>query len=169
MLVDESTLSQKSIQNLNILIKTTRQMLDDLDSDLFSVDEIAYFILMSIGFFNGTPGFSNITPEDTDVLEKYHNVFRDGAVLMAMSVLDMSPMSTNDIKTITLSQMLGTRWAPEWSNYFDKIKLIKNSWSIEPPKSLVTLATTVCTKCKQDYPYASPSVGFTCWGCRNGY
>jgi hypothetical protein len=29
--------------------------------------------------------------------------------------------------------------------------------------------TNNCTKCNENFPYAEPTVGFTCWGCKNGY
>jgi hypothetical protein len=127
-LIDESELSQQAIHNINVLIKTVKRRIYRRYklSRSYTTDQLTYFILNSITMFNSVPHFSFVNVNDTDTLEKYHNVFVDGAVLMALSVEENTGMS--------LSDMLKTEFREEWDEYFERVKEIKNGWKNEEGK-----------------------------------
>jgi hypothetical protein len=127
VLVDEDLLNNEQIENINRLMKSVRQRMDNSDSNIFSVDQYAYFIERSLSTFNEIPKFSLVSFKDTRTIQNYHNVLVQGAVLFAHSIKDMMETKVGvDIKHVTMSEMMQTKWAPEWNNHFEKLKLIKN-------------------------------------------
>jgi hypothetical protein len=147
--------SQIAIQNINVLMKTLRARLDSrgkatvtdefgndilVDCDIFTVDSLTCFIADSLTMFNEIPHFTNFTFEDTDILQQFHNVIVQGAVLMALSskaLLERGRefnFTDNGIAFTppTVSELMTTQWSAELANHLDKLRGVKASMKPGP-------------------------------------
>ena len=110
---------------------------------------ITTFVVNALSEFNQIPYFTFFTWEDTMIINQFHAILVDGAVLMALasqaliergreySITDSAVSFTPP----TVSELLETQYSTLLTQYWDKIKYIKNS--LRPsPKGLGTLTMT---------------------------
>jgi len=147
--------SQTAILNLNKLIKTLKARLnsggksrstdkygnvDYVDCDIYSVEMLATFIAASLSQFNEVPYFTFFTLEDTQIINQFHNIFVEGATLMALASQSLIERGrefniTDNGITFTppsMSELLNTQYGTLLTNYYDKLKYIKNSMRSSP-------------------------------------
>lgn len=147
--------SQNAIMNINTLMKTLRARLDSrgkatvkdsygndilVDCDIFSVENMTCFLGDSLTMFNEIPHFTQFTFEDTEMLQQFHNVIVQGAELMALAskaLLERGrefQFTDNGINfnPPIVSELMQTEWSTSLSNYFEKVKLIKQNCKPAP-------------------------------------
>lgn len=156
--------SQNAICNINELLKLLRARLNSsgkhytkdangndiyTDCDIFNIDELMSFLIMSLSQFNETPTFTFFTFDDTPIMQNFGGIIVQGAVLMGLSSQALIERGTeftlNDSGTSfsppTVSDMLSSQWGTELTNWFERVKLIK--MNMRPsPLYLGTLTTT---------------------------
>jgi hypothetical protein len=153
--------SQTAINNINKLLKTLKARLNSsgkaksvdafgnityVDCDVFSVDMLVTFLADSLTAFNEVPYFTFFTFEDTDIIDQFHNILVEGATLMALASQALIErgrefqITDNGINFTppTVSELLNTQYNTLLTNYYDKLKYIKNSMR-PAPKGLGTL------------------------------
>lgn len=147
--------SQCAILNLNKLMKTLKARLNSsgktkttdgygnviyVDCDIYSTDILATFIANSITEFNEIPYFTHFDLEDTGAIDQFHNIFVEGATLMALASQALIErgrefnITDNGVSFVppTISELLETQYSTQLSNYWDKLKYIKNSCRPRP-------------------------------------
>lgn len=156
--------SQNAICNINNLLKSLRARLKSsgnhrttdefgniifADCDIFSTDQLVTFVAHALSEFNEIPHFTFFTFEDTPIIEQFHAVLVQGAVLMALSSQALIErgrefqITDNGIGFTppTISEMLSTQWSTELANWYQKIDLIKKN--LKPgPLGLGTFSAT---------------------------
>lgn len=156
--------SQVAIRNINLLLKTLRARLNSsgkakakdangndiyIDCDIFSVDVLVTFLASQITEFNSYPHFTSFDFNDSDIIQNFHEVFVQGAVLMALSSKALIErgrefqITDNGINFTppTVSELLNTQWSTELANHFEKLKMIKANMK-PSPMGLGTLTIT---------------------------
>jgi hypothetical protein len=153
--------SQIAIININKLLKTLKARLNSsgktkstdgygnviyVDCDIFSMDMLVTFLANALTDFNQVPFFTFFTFEDTDILNQFHDIIVEGATLMALASQALIERGREFVVTDngvsftppTVSELLNTQYTTLLSNYYDKLRYIKNS--LRPaPKGLGTL------------------------------
>lgn len=147
--------SQTAIRNINILMKTLRARLDSqgkatfkdeygndiyVDCDIYSVDSLVSFLVWSLQRFNEIPHFTLFTFEDTEMMQQFHAVIVQGALLMALSskaLLERGrefQLSDNGVQFTppTVSELMQTEWATELANHWEVVKYIKQNLKPSP-------------------------------------
>jgi hypothetical protein len=147
--------SQTAIRNINKLMKTLRARLNSsgksqttdaygntiyIDCDIFSVDMLATFIANAITDFNQVPYFTFFTFEDTQIIDQFHDIIVEGATLMALASQALiergREFTINDngvsFTPPSISELLQTQYSTLLSNYWEKLKYIKNSMRPAP-------------------------------------
>lgn len=142
--------SQNAVRNINSLLKTIRARLrsrgkhkriDDNGNeitatcDIFSTDELVAFLANSLSEFNEIPTFTFFTFEDTAIIEQFHAVIAQHAVIYALSsqaILERGNehnFSDNGISYVvpTISEVLSTQYSTELQNWWDKVNKIKRA------------------------------------------
>lgn len=153
--------SQIAILNINKLMKTLRSRLNSsglskstdtygnvvyVDCDIFSVDMLTSFIANALTDFNQVPYFTFFTFEDTPILDNFHDIIVEGATLMALASQALIErgrefqITDNGVNFTppTVSELLNTQYSTLLTNYYDKLKYIKNSMR-PAPRGLGTL------------------------------
>jgi len=92
--------SQNAIRNIDLLIKLMRARLKSAgkhrttdkfgnviytECDIYNIDELVSFLIMSLSAFNQTPHFTFFTFEDTEIINPFAAILVQGAVLPALS------------------------------------------------------------------------------------
>ena len=93
------------------------------------------FVVNALSEFNQIPYFTFFTWEDTQIINEFHAILVDGAVLMALASQALiergREYSINDngvsFTPPSVAEMLNTQWNTMLTQYFEKLKLIKNS------------------------------------------
>lgn len=147
--------SQTAICNINILLKLLRARLNSrgkhktqdafgniiyVDCDIFDVDDLVAFIVMSLSEFNEIPHFTYFTFDDTEIIRQFAAVLVQGASLMALSSQALIErgqefqLTDNGIGFVppTISEMLNSQWGSELQNWYEKVKLIKHNMKSAP-------------------------------------
>lgn len=147
--------SQNAICNINLLLKSLRARLDSqgksrfqdefgndvfVDCDIFSVEQLVSFLAISLSMFNEIPHFTFFTFEDTDIIAQFHEMFVQGGAMYALSskaLLERGrefQLTDNGVNfnPPTVSELMQTEWSAMLSQYFEKIKFIKNSMKPSP-------------------------------------
>jgi hypothetical protein len=147
--------SQCAIQNLNKLMRTLKARLNSsgkakstdgygnviyVDCDIYSVDMLATFIADSITMFNEIPYFTFFSMEDTEIIDQFHNIFVEGATLTALASQALIEKGREfqitdngvNFNPPTIAELLQTQYSTMLSNYWEKIKYIKNSLRPRP-------------------------------------
>lgn len=147
--------SQLDLLNINKLMKTLRARLNNsgkaksvdnygntiyIDCSVFSVDMMATFIADSLTAFNEVPYFTYFTFHDTMIINQFHNILVEGATLMALASQALIErgreftIADNGINFTppTVSELLNTQYGTLLTNYYDKLKYIKNSMRSSP-------------------------------------
>lgn len=139
--------------NINKLLKLVRTRLNSsgktkhkdendnvvyVDCDIFSVDMLAQFLILSLSEFNQTPYFTNYSFEDTLVIDTFTDVLVEGAVLAALASQALVEkgrefkIQDNGVyfDPPSVSEMLNTQYATLLAHHAEKLKLIKNTSQI---------------------------------------
>jgi len=147
--------SQIAIQNINILLKTLRARLDSqgkstfkdangndvlVDCDIYTVDSLVSFLVWSLERFNEVPHFTLFTFEDTEMMQQFHSIIVQGAVLMALSskaLLERGRefnLSDNGVQFTppTVSELMSTEWSGELANHLQILEMIKKNLKPSP-------------------------------------
>jgi hypothetical protein len=156
--------SQVAIHNINVLMKSVRARLKSRgkkldkdeygneiykDCDIFSVDELVTFIARSLSAFNEIPHFTMFTFEDTPILEQFHDVLVQGAVIFAMGAQALIErgrefqIQDNGVGFTppTISELLNSQMGTELTNWTERVKQIKGNMR-PSPIALGTLSFT---------------------------
>jgi len=142
--------SQLAIRNINKVVKTVKARLNNnglsqstdqygniiyVNCDIFSNDMLVTFVVNSLSEFNQIPYFTYFTWEDTQIINEFHAILAEGAVLQALasqaliergreySITDNGVAFTPP----SVAEMLNTQWNTQLTQYYDKLKYIKNS------------------------------------------
>jgi len=147
--------SQLAIRNINKVAKTVKARLNNnglsqstdqygnityVNCDIFSADMITTFVVNALSEFNQIPYFTYFTWEDTLIINEFHAILVDGAVLMALASQALiergREYSINDngvsFTPPSVAEMLNTQWNTMLTQYLDKLKYIKNSMRPSP-------------------------------------
>lgn len=153
--------SQVSILNINKLLKTLKARLNSsgkskskdsygnviyVDCDIFSVDMLVTFLGSAISDFNQVPYFTFFTFDDTPIIDQFHDIIVEGATLSALASQALIErgrefqITDNGVNFTppTVSELLNTQYSTLLTNYYDKLKYIKNSMR-PAPRGLGTL------------------------------
>jgi len=147
--------SQTAICNINTLLKLLRVRLKSsgkhrtedefgniifADCDIFTIDELVTFLVMSLCEFNGIPHFTLFSFDDTPIIDNFCGVLVQGAALMALSSQALIErgrefqITDNGIGFTppTISEELSKQWSTELANWYEKVKLIKHNLKPAP-------------------------------------
>jgi hypothetical protein len=150
--------SQVAIRNINKLLKLLKRRLNSsgkvkstdahgnvvyLDCDIFSVDQLVTFLAGALWDFNQVPYFTYFQFDDDAFINQFGEILVEGATLYSLTSRALIEKG-NELQVTDngisfnlpqVSDTLGSQWSTTLSNYWDKLKYIKNS--IRPqPKSL---------------------------------
>jgi hypothetical protein len=153
--------SQIAIQNINKLLKTLKARLNSsgkskskdefgneiyVDCDIYTVDTLVTFLANSLTMFNEIPHFTFFGFDHTQIIDQFHDIIVQGAVIHALSSKALIErgreftITDNGINfnPPSVSDMLNSQYGSELQNHFEKLKLIK--FNMKPsPKGLGTL------------------------------
>jgi len=147
--------SQAAIKNINKLIKSLKARLNSsgkakatdsygnviyVDCDIFSVEMLTTMIATALWDFNQVPYFTFFQFDDDNFVEQFGEILVEGATLYALSskaLLERGreyQMTDNGINfnLPTVSEIMMTQYSALLSNYWDKLKIIKNSLRPSP-------------------------------------
>jgi hypothetical protein len=140
--------SQNSICNINNVLKSVRARLkssgkakrtDEFgniiykDCDIYQVDELVSYIVRSLSRFNQTPTFTTFTFEDTCIIEEFHDILVQGAVVFALGAQALiergREYSVTDngvaFNPPSISELLMSEYNAELADYKEALKTIK--------------------------------------------
>lgn len=123
--------SQRAIKNINILIKRLKTK---LDINIFPIDQLVGFLVLSLSDFNQTPSFTYFTFEDTRTIEFFSEILISGASLYALSSQALIEKGKEcqitdnglDFDPPKVSEMLNTQYSTLLVSHFEKLKFIKS-------------------------------------------
>jgi hypothetical protein len=147
--------SQNALMNVNKLIKTVKARLNSSgkalikdkngnmilqDCDIYTIDQLATFVASSLTAFNEIPTFTNFSFEDTEIINQFHEVIAQHAVIYALASKQMIEkgrefaVTDNGIsfQNPGVSEVLGSQFGTELANWFEKVKLIKANCKPSP-------------------------------------
>lgn len=147
--------SQVAIHNINKLLKTLKARLNSsgkskskdefgndifIDCDIYTVDTLVTFIANSLTYFNAIPHFTMFTFEDTPIIDQFHDLLVQGAVIGAVASKALIErgrefqITDNGVSFTppTVSELLNTQWTTEFSSYREDIKMIKGNMKPSP-------------------------------------
>lgn len=142
--------SQTAILNINKIMELVRARLRSsgkakktdehgnvtyIDCDIFSVENLTSFIVMSLSNFNQIPYFTWFTFEDTWFIDEWMAILAEGASIYAMAsqaLLERGrefSITDNSISFTppTVSELLNTQYSSNMTTYNENLKYIKNS------------------------------------------
>ena len=147
--------SQCAIQNINKLMKSLRARLNSagkaksvdgygnttyVDCDIFSVDMLTTFIATALWDFNQVPYFTFFTFEEDQFVDQFGEVLVEGATLYSLASKALIERGREfqitdnglNFNPPTVSELMQTQYSTLLSNYWEKIKYIKNSLRPSP-------------------------------------
>lgn len=147
--------SQIAICNINNLLKSLKARLNSAgksvgkdgygnviyhDCDIFSIDSLVTFLASSITLFNEVPHFTFFSFENTEIVQQFHDVIVQGALLWALASKALIErgrefnITDNGISFTppAISELLNTQWTTELNNHWEKVKLIKGNMKPSP-------------------------------------
>lgn len=147
--------SQIAMRNINKVAKVVKARLNNnglskstdaygnvvyVNCDVFSADMIITFVANSLSEFNQIPYFTYFTWEDTLIINEFLAILVDGAVLMALASQALIErgreysLTDNSINFTppSMAELLETQYSVLITNYFEKIKYVKNSMRPSP-------------------------------------
>lgn len=153
--------SQTALRNINKILKALKARLNNdgkaqstdpfgnvtyIDCSVFSNDMLTTFIATAITDFNQVPYFTFFTFEDTPIIEQFMDIIVEGATLSALASQALIErgrefqITDNGVNFTppTVSELLQTQYSTLLTNYFEKLKYIKNSMR-PAPRGLGTL------------------------------
>lgn len=142
--------SQAAIKNINKLLKSLKARLNSsgkakskdaygnvtyVDCDIFSVDMLTTFLATALWDFNQVPYFTFFTFDDDNFVEQFGEILVECATLYALASKALIErgreftISDNGINfnPPTVSELMNTQYSTLLSQYYDKLKYIKNS------------------------------------------
>jgi len=142
--------SQIAIANINKLLKLLKRRLNSagkvkstdkygnviyISCDIFSVDQLVTFLAGALWDFNQVPYFTNFTFDDSNFVNQFGEILVEGATIYALASRALIEkgneynVSDNGISFTlpTVSDLLNSQWSTTLTNYWDKLKYIKNS------------------------------------------
>lgn len=142
--------SQAAIKNINKLIKSLKARLNSsgkaksadsfgnviyVDCDIFSVDMLVTFIATALWDFNQVPYFTFFQLDDDNFVEQFGEILVEGATLYALASKALIERGREfqitdnglNFNPPTVSELLNTQYSTLLTNYYDKLKYIKNS------------------------------------------
>lgn len=142
--------SQTAICNINKLIFLLRARLNSAgkhetkdeygnvileDCDIYTVSQLTAFLITGLTEFNGIPHFTNFTFEDNYFIDMWGTVLVQRAALDALASKALIErgrefdVSDNGVsfKPPGVSDLLSSQWNTELTNWWDKVKLIKQN------------------------------------------
>ena len=145
--------SAEACININKLLKLVKQRLASsgkskandkdgnviyIDCDIFSVDTLVSFLVLSLSNFNQTPYFTNYSYEDELVIDTFAEVLVEGAVIHALASKALIErgrefqIQDNGLyfDPPNVSEMLNTQYATLIEHHFKKLKDIKSTTQI---------------------------------------
>lgn len=147
--------SQNALGNINKLIKAVKFRLNSSgksrrtdefgnvyfdDCDIYTVEQLAVFVAISLTAFNQIPHFTFFTFEDTEIINTFFEVLVQHAVIYALASKALIErgrefnVSDNGLtfQPPTVSELLNSQHGAELGNWFEKVKLIKASQKPSP-------------------------------------
>jgi len=142
--------SQAAIKNINKLIKSLKARLNSsgkaksadsfgnviyVDCDIFSIDMLVTFIATALWDFNQVPYFTFFQLDDDNFVEQFGEILVEGATLYALASKALIERGREfqitdnglNFNPPTVSELLNTQYSTLLTNYWDKLKYIKNS------------------------------------------
>lgn len=159
--------SQTAIRNINKIMKSLKARLNNdgkakstdafgnviyVDCSVFSVEMLTTFIATAITDFNQVPYFTFFTFEDTLIIEQFLDIIVEGATLTALASQALIERGREfqitdngvNFNPPTVSELLQTQYSTLLTNYYDKLRYVKNSMR-PSPKGLGTLRPLACS------------------------
>ena len=147
--------TQTELQNINKLLQALKSRLHSsgksrsldqfgnvifIDCDIYTVEMLVTFLAMSLTEFNQIPYFTNITFEDTEMINQFFAIIVQGAVIYALAAKALIERGRefsvvdNGISLVppTISELLNTQYSAEMANHLDKLRQIKASLRGKP-------------------------------------
>lgn len=142
--------SQAAIKNINKLIKSLKARLNSsgkakstdsfgnviyVDCDIFSVDMLVTFLATALWDFNQVPYFTFFQFDDDNFVEQFGEILVEGATLYSLASKALIERGREfqitdnglNFNPPTVSELLNTQYSTLLTNYWDKLKYIKNS------------------------------------------
>lgn len=142
--------SQAAIKNINKLIKSLKARLNSsgkaksvdgygntiyVDCDIFSVDMLVTFLATGLWDFNQVPYFTFFKFDDDDFIEQFGEVLVESATLYSLASKALIErgrefnITDNGLSFTppTVSELMNTQYSALLANYWEKLKMIKNS------------------------------------------
>lgn len=153
--------SQVAIKNINKIMKSLKARLNNdgkakstdaygnviyVDCKVFSDEMLTTFIATAITDFNQVPYFTFFTFDDTLFIEQFMDILVEGATLSALASQALIERGREfqitdngvNFNPPSVAEMLQTQYNTLLTNYYDKLKYIKNSMR-PAPRGLGTL------------------------------
>lgn len=148
--------SQLSILNLNKLLKTLKARLNSSgkienidpdtgntyysDCDIFSTETLITFLAASLSEFNAIPHFTFFTFEHTNIIDLFHYILVEGAVIYALSSQALTErgrewqLTDNGVavNVPTVSELMNSQYSQLYTTHLEKLKQIKASMKPGP-------------------------------------
>jgi hypothetical protein len=147
--------SQCAIRNINKLIKSLRARLNSsgkakstdgygnvtyVDCDIFSVDMLTTFIATALWDFNQVPYFTFFTFDEDCFVDQFGEILVEGATLYSLASQALIERGREyqitdnglSFNPPTVSELLQTQYSTLLTQYWDKLKYIKNSLRPSP-------------------------------------
>lgn len=147
--------SQCAIKNINKLMKSLRARLNSsgkaksqdgygnttyVDCDIFSVSMLTTFLATALWDFNQVPYFTWFTFDEDYFVDQFGEILVEGATLYALASQALIERGREfqitdnglNFNPPTVSELLQTQYSTLLSNYWEKLKYIKNSLRPSP-------------------------------------
>lgn len=158
------TYSQAAIKNINKLLKSLKARLNSagkakaqdsfgnviyVDCDIFSTDMLVTFLATALWDFNQVPYFTFFQFDDDNFVEQFGEILVEGATLYSLASKALIERGREfqitdngvNFNPPTVSELMQTQYSTLLTNYWEKLKYIKNS--LRPaPKGLGVFGMT---------------------------
>lgn len=142
--------SQVAIKNINKMIKMMKARLNSsgkikindsfgnpqwVSCDIFSIETLTVFLAMALSYFNSIPFFTYFTFDDEGFIAQFGEILVEGAVMYALASQALIErgreyqIGDNGLTFTppTVSELLNSQYSGSLAQYFETVKLIKNS------------------------------------------
>lgn len=142
--------SQCATMNINKLMKSLKARLNSsgkakssdasgntiyVDCDIFSVDMLTTFLATALWDFNQVPYFTFFTFDEDQFVDQFGEILVEGATLYSLASIALIERGREysitdnglNFNPPTVSELLQTQYSTLLSNYWEKLKYIKNS------------------------------------------
>lgn len=142
--------SQVAIKNINKMIKMMKARLNSsgkikindsfgnpqwVSCDIFSIETLVTFLAMALSYFNSIPYFTFFTFDDEGFVAQFGEILVEGAVMYALASQALIErgreyqIGDNGLTFTppTVSELLNSQASGMMAQYYEQVKLIKNS------------------------------------------